>query len=69
MERRTADSSDVPQTPYAVAFRLAQIIANIEGKALRTVGSGSDGGDRNYVLQLYRECLEAVGSQGPVFSP
>jgi hypothetical protein len=59
-----------PQTPFAVAYRLAEVIAFSEKKQLRTAGSigPAAGADRAYVLDLYKECLEAVASQGPTFS-
>lgn len=63
------DSSDTARTPYAVAMRPMELIAHGEGKPLRTAGAKSDGVNKDYVLTLYRECLEAVGSQGAVFSP
>lgn len=64
-----SDSSDVPQTAYAVALRLAEIIALGEGRQLRMANTAAAGVDRAYVLGLYRECLEAVGSQGMAFTP
>jgi hypothetical protein len=59
------DHSDVPQTPYAVALKLAEYIAFAEDKQLGFAG----GVTREYVLQLYRECLEAVASQNDIFTP
>lgn len=62
--------SDIPQTPFAVALRLAEAIAFAEGKQLRITGNpGSPQADRQYTLQLYKECLAAVGAEGPVFTP
>jgi hypothetical protein len=62
------DSSDIAQTPYAVAMRLTEVIAYAEGKPLRTTGARPDGVDRNYVLELFQKCLAAVGSQGVMFT-
>jgi hypothetical protein len=64
-----SEVSDVPQTPYAVALQLTQIIAFAEGKSLRTSGVTPDGVSKDYVLGLYRECLEVVASQGMTFTP
>jgi len=61
--------SEVSQSPYAVALRLAEVIAFAEKKPLRTAGSAAEGVNREYVLKLYRDCLEAVGSQGAALQP
>jgi hypothetical protein len=60
--------SDTPQSPFAVALQLTRIIALGEGKSLREVGMTPDGVTKDYVLGLYRECLDAVASQGTLFT-
>jgi hypothetical protein len=59
-------ASEIAQSPYAVALQLAYLISNQEGKPLR---AKTEGASRDYILKLYRECLEAVASQGGMFTP
>lgn len=59
-----ADASNLPQTPYAVAYQLAAAIAQAEGMPLSTKGA-----DRQYTLALYRECLDVLAVRGATFSP
>jgi len=63
-----SDVSDVPQTPFAVALELTKIIAHGEGKPLRTSGTKADGVSKDYVLELYRDCLSVVAGQGYTFN-
>lgn len=63
-----SEISDVPQTPFAIAFQLAHIVAVAENKPLRASGVGAPGVNREYVLTLYRDCLEVVASQGTMFT-
>ena len=44
-------------SPQAVAFRLTEVIATLEGKSLY---DSSKGATRQYTLALYKECISAV---------
>ena len=47
-------------SPEAVAFRLFEIIAASEGKALSHSMAGNANAERKWVLDTYAECLRAV---------
>lgn len=58
-----AEKSDVPQSAYAIALELARMVAFAEGKLLSQMKSAENGGaNREYVLDLYKDCIKAVAS-------
>ena len=44
-------------SPHSVAYRLTESIALLEGKS---INDRTKGADRNYVITLYKECVNAV---------
>jgi len=46
-------------SPEEVAFRLYRIVGKCEGK-LMSSGFAESGTDRQYILDTYSECLQAV---------
>ena len=44
-------------SPHSVAYRLTEAIAFLEGKP---INDRIKGADRQYVLDLYKECINAV---------
>lgn len=63
--------SEIPQSPFAVALQLAELIAFAEKKSLKlgSMSGPTEGVDRAYILDLYKECLKAVASQGARLTP
>ena len=58
------EKPDAPLGAHAIALELARLVAVAEGKMFNMPKSASAGGaDRTYILDLYKECIKAVGSQ------
>jgi hypothetical protein len=59
-----ADSAPVvhigENSPEEVAYKLLKVIASNEGKSLIGTMSGKATADREWVLDTYAECLEAI---------
>lgn len=49
-----------PETPEAVALRLLEIIAFVEGKRIPGNQGGGNNANGKWVLDTYAECLQAV---------
>ncbi len=47
-------------SPEYVAYRLLESVARAEGKLLTAMAGDPRAADRDYILNTYAECLEAV---------
>ena len=64
------DGSTMQSSPENVAFKLMLEIAKVEKKVLSAhPGRGASAPDRQWILDTYSECLEAVRGQRTIIQP